>query len=617
MDDRQRARLAFHGLVIFVLGLIIGIPFSMLFTKSDDQHTHLWGVAHLEALVHGLLLMGLGAIGQLVVLPRTHERAAVTLLITGAYSSITGATIGAIWDVLGVKPGESVANTVAWAFLGYGTVAVSVAIVWILWGARRGYRVEDDAGQEATKVLALPQFGAGPRHDAVVETTTWANWSGTQTATPACIEHPQSLEELSAAVCRAHAGGFRVKAVGGGYSWGAGAVTDGALIDVSNLNRLIEVTPAAAGLPATITVEAGTTVHALTAHAADHGLTFATTTVIPWVQVGGAIANGTHGTGREVATVPDTVTAMDVVGPDGAVTHYARDDSDTWRALLVNLGALGIIYSLTFECLPTYAVHAVDTTMPMTDAVDRLEQLYADNECMELFWFPFNEHALVKTWNRTDRPLDRALPRRAWDDLVQALEGALAHPLRRAIEVDPALTPSLCRLMFSMMEKVDVVCPVSWAMQYQTTFAPVVDTSWAIPIDDGLAAVKAAWAAGVDQVEAWSEKGLYPQNMVLHARFVGRPSAGLLSPTTGHDRGSCLIEALTFEGTAHLDDYFAELGRAWKALGGRPHWGKLIYDPGDMPGLYGDNMARFLAVRRELDPEGLFGSAFLDSVLGG
>ena len=36
-----------------------------------------------------------------------------------------------------------------------------------------------------------------------------------------------------------------------------------------------------------------------------------------------------------------------------------------------------------------------------------------------------------------------------------------------------------------------------------------------------------------------------------------------------------------------------------------------------MPGLYGDNMARFLAVRRELDPEGLFGSAFLDSVLGG
>ena len=91
--------------------------------------------------------MGVAASGQLVVLPRTHERAAVTLLITGAYSSITGATIGAIWDVIGVKPGESVANTVAWAFLGYGTVAVSVAIVWILWGARRGYRVEDSVGQ--------------------------------------------------------------------------------------------------------------------------------------------------------------------------------------------------------------------------------------------------------------------------------------------------------------------------------------------------------------------------------------------------------------------------------------------------------------------------------------
>jgi hypothetical protein len=59
MDRRLRARLAFNGLMIFVLGLVIAIPFAIIFSKGNGQNTNLWSVAHLEALVHGLLLMGL------------------------------------------------------------------------------------------------------------------------------------------------------------------------------------------------------------------------------------------------------------------------------------------------------------------------------------------------------------------------------------------------------------------------------------------------------------------------------------------------------------------------------------------------------------------------------
>jgi UDP-N-acetylenolpyruvoylglucosamine reductase len=616
MDQRQRARLAFNGLAIFVLGLVIAIPFAIIFTKGNDKHTHLWEVAHLEALVHGLLLMGLGAVGQLIVLPRTHERYSVTLLITGAYSSIVGATIGAIWDVLGVKPGGGVANTVAWLFLGYGTVAVSIAIVWMFWGARRGYETEEDAGRAATKVVEVPQFGPGPRHQEVVETARWQNWGRTQTSEPVRIHRPHSCDELCDRVREARADGFRIKAVGGGYSWSAGAVTDGVLIDMANLDRPIAMTPAERDTPATVTVEAGMTIHALTEYASGYGLTFATTTVIPWVQVGGALGNGCHGTGRDVATLSDLVTALDVVGADGAVTHYQRDDSDTWRALIVSLGGLGIVYSATFECIPMYNVHAVDTTMNMMEAIARVNELASANDCMELFWFPFNDNALVKTWNRTDLPLTEHLPGRAWDDLVQLFDDGLSRPLRRALELDAALTPSVCRSMFALMEKLDVVCPVPWAMQYQTSFAPVVDTSFAIPIDESYDSVRRAWNAGVEQVDQWAKQGKYPQNMVLHARFVGRASKGLLSPSERHELGSCYIEALTFEGTTDLDPYFAELGAKWQALGGRPHWAKLFYDQAALGKLYGENMDRFLAVRARLDPEGVFLNDFLDAVLG-
>ncbi len=613
MGDKQQARLALNGLALFVAGLAIAIPFAIVFARGDDDHTHLWSVAHLEALVHGLLLMGLGAIGSRIALTPRHATIAVTLMVTGAWSSIAGATVGATWDVLGLEPGHGAANTVAWALLGYGTVSVTVSLVWMLWGAVRSSR-STEAGDQ--RVELLPQFGPGPRHAAVLDVARWENWGRTQTAHPARVVTPTSLIELGDEVRTARAQGLRVKAVGGGYSWSAGAVTDGVLIDMSALDRPIGSTPATADRPATMTVEAGTTIHNMTKQAGELGLTLATTTVIPWVQLGGVLANGCHGSGRDVSIVADQVCAMDVVGADGRVTRYERDDSDTWRALLVNLGALGIVYSVTVECEPTYDVRATDTVVSMRDAVDDLERLFADNEAMELFWFPFNEHALVKVWNRTDESRTEHLPGRAWDDLVQAFDQALSHPLRTALEIDPSLTPKLCRMMFALMEKHDVVCPAPWAMQYATSFAPVIDTSYAIPIDAGFASVKAAWNAGVDLVEAWAAGGRYPQNMVLHARFVGRPSVALLSPTEGHQRGSCLIEALTFEGTNWREDYFGELGERWQALGGRPHWAKLVYAPTDYQAMYGENLNRFRAIRERLDPDGLFLNDFVESILG-
>jgi L-gulono-1,4-lactone dehydrogenase len=618
MDTRERHRLAFHGLAIFVLGLVIAIPFAIAFGKGNDAHTHLWSVAHLEAMIHGLLLMGLGAVGAILVLPRNHIKWVVGLLITGSYSSVVADTVGAIWDVLGLKPGKSVANTVAWAFHGYGTVAVCVGLVWLLVGARRGYRAEQDASDQPTEVVELPQFGSGPKHPVVIEPALWTNWGGTQTAKVVALYRPQSLLELTERVRQAVADGLRVKAVGGSYSWSGGAVTNGVVIDMSNLDRPISYSPAIGSSPATVTVEAGMTIHQLSDYAATLGYTLATTTVIPWVQIGGALGNGCHGTGRDVATLCDQVTAMDVVDASGEVTHYERDGSDTWRALLVSLGALGILYSVTLECVPMYNVHSVDLTMPMHQAMHQVEALAANNECMELFWFPFNENSLVKTWNRTDLVRTEGLPNRAWDDFVQAIEnGVLAQPLREALRLDPRLTPSICRTMFALMPKLDVVCEVPWAMQYQTVFAPVVDTSWAIPIEPGYEKVKQAWNAAVAQVEAYALRAEFPVNMVLHARFVGHASTALLSPTEGHAHGSCMIEILTFTGTAGYDSFFAELGRTWKSLGGRPHWAKLIYDPHDMAALYGENMVRFRRVRDQLDPQGVFMNDFLTEVLGG
>lgn len=152
------------------------------------------------------------------------------------------------------------------------------------------------------------------------------------------------------------------------------------------------------------------TVHTLTEHAAAHGLTFATTTVIPWVQVGGAVANGCHGTGREVATVSDLVVEMEVVGPDGKLTTRRRDGSDTWRALLVNLGGLGVVYSLTFECIPMYNVRIEGRVANMPATVDDMARLYTENENLRRIARGLARREAIRGWRgrtRRARPTGR------------------------------------------------------------------------------------------------------------------------------------------------------------------------------------------------------------------
>ena len=67
------------------------------------------------------------------------------------------------------------------------------------------------------------------------------------------------------------------------------------MIELTKLNGLLDVDTTVG--TESIKVQAGMTVEALSTNAAANGLTLLTTTVIPQVQVGGAFANGAHGTG--------------------------------------------------------------------------------------------------------------------------------------------------------------------------------------------------------------------------------------------------------------------------------------------------------------------------------
>src|SRR4051812_1015901 len=67
----------------------------------------------------------------------------------------------------------------------------------------------------------------------------FVNWSQTVTARPAALHEPASEDEVRAILAGARAAGQRVKAVGGGHSWSEIAVTDGVMLDLRRMSRLL------------------------------------------------------------------------------------------------------------------------------------------------------------------------------------------------------------------------------------------------------------------------------------------------------------------------------------------------------------------------------------------
>ena len=103
---------------------------------------------------------------------------------------------------------------------------------------------------------------------------------------------------------RAAEDGLKVKAVGTGHSFTAAAATDGVLIRPELLTGIREIDRAAM----TVTVEAGTPLKRLNAALAREGLSLTNMGDIMEQTVAGATSTGTHGTGRDSASIAAQIT---------------------------------------------------------------------------------------------------------------------------------------------------------------------------------------------------------------------------------------------------------------------------------------------------------------------
>src|SRR4051794_587612 len=160
----------------------------------------------------------------------------------------------------------------------------------------------------------------------------WSNWSRGQSCAPAEQLRPGTSIEVAQAVARGRA----VRVAGAGHSFSGGVPTDGTLLSLERMDRVLDV-DRASGL---VRAQAGIGLRRLVRELHRHGLALPNLGDVDAQSLGGALATGTHGTGVGLGNLSSAVTAMELVLADGS--ERVVDAGDELAAARVGLGALGV-----------------------------------------------------------------------------------------------------------------------------------------------------------------------------------------------------------------------------------------------------------------------------------
>jgi L-gulonolactone oxidase len=429
-------------------------------------------------------------------------------------------------------------------------------------------------------------------------TATWSNWAGNQRCAPAAIEHPSSEEELARIVRDAASAGQRVKVVGAGHSFTGIALTDGRLVRLDRYRKLL--VHDAAG--STVTVQSGIPLSQLNEDLHARGLAMENLGDIAYQSISGAISTATHGTGAKFGGIATQVAGMRIIAGDGSVIECSPSrEPDVFHAARVGLGALGVISTVTLRCVPAFNLRAVEAPARVDELLSSLDEHVANNDHFEFFWVPHTGWALTK-WNA--RTQDREEPRPRWQELRDdyLMSNVVFGALNRIGRLRPSLIPRLSRMIPSSgrVEYVDrsdrVFASPRWVRFYEMEYA--------IPAG--------ACVEALNRVRAFVKESGLTISFPVEVRFTAADDIPL---STAHGRTTAYIAVHVYQGMQY-QQYFEAVEDIMDDYGGRPHWGKLHFQTSETLAPRYPEWDRFQAVRRRLDPGGVFSNAYLDRVLG-
>ncbi|MEO8749684.1 MAG: D-arabinono-1,4-lactone oxidase [Allobranchiibius sp.] len=405
-------------------------------------------------------------------------------------------------------------------------------------------------------------------------------WSGTYTFRAAQRVQPTCLDDLARVVSNASA----VKVLGSGHSFNSIADSEhGVQVDLS-----VMVGPPVLSTDRTyVEVDAAMTYGVLVPFLVAADLALANLASLPHITIAGSVATGTHGSGVHQPGLSQAVLAIQLLRGDGSLRWYDRTDP-TFDAMVVSLGALGIVTKLRLAVLPTFRI-CQDTYQGITwsQLIDSLDTVLESAYSVSVFsrWTGQGpDHILCKS--RVGAGFSRP---------------ALPHTRR----VDQTLHPAWVSGESNQKVTEQAGVPGLWSDRlphFKLGFTPSsgqeIQSEFFVPR-----------AAGPAAVAALREIGhlISPALIISEIRAVAADTQWL-SPASKRDS-----VALHFTWAPNIPAVLSAVDAVQRALSDldvRPHWGKVFTYPGRLDAHY-PRLNDFDALRRRMDPTDKFTNDFI------
>lgn len=428
--------------------------------------------------------------------------------------------------------------------------------------------------------------------------STYRNWSGDRSHT-ADFRQPTTVEEVQHLVRTSPS----VRMVGAGHSFNDGLMTDGVTISLDALAGVVAIDREAMQ----VTAWGGTRLRDLTPVLLDAGLAFQTLASHDAQSVAGILSTDVHGTGRGPAHLSDDVVALDLVDGTGLLHADLGPDDERFKAAVGGIGSVGVITKATLRVRDAFNLRRGTRVETRQWAEANLDDLFAENQHVSFYAYPFTSLLHVHTWTHTDEP------RSAYGDVRESLNEAKAAIAAATLGdatahwgLLPRTAPATMRL-----QRANRLVLHSHEAFSRSQYHLHQELEVAVPRER-------VWTDLQELLELYERR--YRRQrlpfLLVEVRF-SPPDHDTSFLGAGVERDTAWL-CLCCNQSGAVGDYFADVEEWLRDSDARVHLGKWCedLDADDVRRMHGDRFDRFQVVRRRLDPDGRFCNPFVDRVLG-
>lgn len=392
------------------------------------------------------------------------------------------------------------------------------------------------------------------------------NWSGSISFTPQKVARPTDEADVIRLVRRARRRGRGVRPIGSGHSSTPLMSTDDVLVSMDRMSGVVEADPHmrwAKILP-------GTGLSDLGAELERHGLAMENLGDVDYQTIAGALGTGTHGSGVTLGNLSSTMIGGRLVTGDGEVVPFGVDAGEDAadplvRAAQVSLGSLGILTSVTLRLEEAHELHRNNRMTHIDWVLEHFEELVRSNRSVDFYWYPRRDLAQVRMLNKPGEEPDLMPPGELKEDVI--------GPNYEVIPNDRHLK----------FEEMEYMLPLDTSLEaFRQVRQRVKDVHRS----------QVGWRVLVRTIAA-------DQAMISNAQHRQTMTIALLQNSS-----------LPYEG------YFDDLEPLFRSFRGRPHWGKKHSLKAPQLRMLYPEWTDFQAVRRSLDPDGIFLNDYLRELFG-